>query len=68
MHQEEQGGATVQLIDVATLKHLFSERYDREMKDIFPIQDEITIKASCHADITFRRREFLHSEVAHKER
>ncbi len=31
------------LIDVATPKHLFSERYEREMKDIFAIQDEITM-------------------------
>jgi len=35
---------TVQLIDATTLKHLFSERYEREMKDIFAIQDEITMK------------------------
>jgi adenylate cyclase len=35
---------SVQLIDVTTLMHLFSERYEREMKDIFAIQDEITMK------------------------
>jgi adenylate cyclase len=35
---------TVQLIDATTLQHLFSERYEREMKDIFAIQDEITMK------------------------
>jgi adenylate cyclase len=35
---------TVQLIDTTTLQHLFSERYEREMKDIFVIQDEITMK------------------------
>jgi len=35
---------TVQLIDATTLQHLFSERYERELKDIFAIQDEITIK------------------------
>jgi adenylate cyclase len=35
---------TAQLIDVTTLKHLFSERYEREMKDIFAIQDEITMR------------------------
>jgi len=35
---------TAQLIDVTTLQHLFSERYEREMKDIFAIQDEITMK------------------------
>jgi TolB-like protein/tetratricopeptide (TPR) repeat protein len=32
---------TVQLIDVATGYHLWSERYDRSMQDVFAIQDEI---------------------------
>ena len=32
---------TAQLIDVAKDEHLWSERYDREMEDIFAIQDEI---------------------------
>jgi adenylate cyclase len=36
---------TVQLIDALNGHHLFSDRYDRELKDIFSIQDEITIKA-----------------------
>jgi len=35
---------TAQLIDAATGHHLWAERYDREMKDIFALQDEITIK------------------------
>jgi TolB-like protein/class 3 adenylate cyclase/Tfp pilus assembly protein PilF len=35
---------TVQLIDALTGGHLWSERYDRNMKDIFEIQDEITLK------------------------
>ncbi|PYS97823.1 MAG: hypothetical protein DMF63_18565 [Acidobacteria bacterium] len=34
---------TVQLINAADGYHLWSERYDREMKDIFDIQDEITL-------------------------
>jgi len=33
---------TAQLINVADGYHLWSDRYDREMKDIFAIQDEIT--------------------------
>jgi serine/threonine protein kinase/Flp pilus assembly protein TadD len=33
---------TAQLIDVATRYHLWSERYDREMADVFAIQDEIS--------------------------
>jgi serine/threonine-protein kinase len=33
---------TVQLIDVSDGRHLWSERYDREMTDVFEVQDEIT--------------------------
>jgi adenylate cyclase len=36
---------TVQLIDALKGHHLFSDRYDRELKDIFALQDEITMKA-----------------------
>lgn len=32
---------TAQLIDVATGYHLWSERYDREIRDVFAVQDEI---------------------------
>jgi tetratricopeptide (TPR) repeat protein len=32
---------TAQLIDATTGGHLWSERYDRELKDIFALQDEI---------------------------
>jgi adenylate cyclase len=35
---------SAQLVDATTLQHLFSERYERDMKDIFAIQDEITMK------------------------
>ena len=34
---------TVQLINATDGYHLWSERYDREMKDIFDVQDEITL-------------------------
>jgi len=34
---------TAQLIDTADGHHLWSERYDREMDDVFAIQDEITL-------------------------
>jgi adenylate cyclase len=33
---------TVQLIDAATDLHIWAERYDRELEDIFTIQDEMT--------------------------
>jgi len=35
---------TAQLIDALSGHHLFSERYDRELKDILNLQDEITMK------------------------
>jgi adenylate cyclase len=35
---------TAQLIDALIGHHLFSERYDRELKDILNLQDEITLK------------------------
>ncbi len=35
---------TSQLIDTTTGHHLWSERYDRDLKDIFTVQDEITMK------------------------
>jgi TolB-like protein/cytochrome c-type biogenesis protein CcmH/NrfG len=33
---------TAQLNDVATGSHIWAERYDRELKDVFAVQDEIT--------------------------
>jgi TolB-like protein/Tfp pilus assembly protein PilF len=33
---------TAQLIDVKTNDHIWAEKYDRELKDIFAVQDDIT--------------------------
>jgi adenylate cyclase len=33
---------TAQLIDAASGAHLWAERYDRELKDIFAVQDDVT--------------------------
>jgi len=35
---------TAQLVDAQTGYHLWAERYDRDLKDIFALQDEITMK------------------------
>ncbi|MBU0517087.1 MAG: adenylate/guanylate cyclase domain-containing protein [Proteobacteria bacterium] len=35
---------TAQLIDARTGRHLWSQKYDRPLKDIFALQDEITMK------------------------
>ena len=33
---------SVQLIDAETDRHIWAERYDRKLEDIFAIQDEMT--------------------------
>jgi adenylate cyclase len=45
---------TAQLIDALAGHHLWAERYDREPKDIFALQDEITLKIlnSLHVKLT----------------
>ena len=50
---------TAQLIDALKGYHLFSERYDRELKDIFTLQDEITMKV-----LTAMRVALIHGEQA----
>jgi adenylate cyclase len=41
---EDRVRITAQLIDATTGHHLWAERYDRDLNDIFAVQDEITMK------------------------
>jgi adenylate cyclase len=41
---EDRVRITAQLIDAITGKHLWAERYDSDLKDLFALQDEITMK------------------------
>ncbi|MBT8364923.1 MAG: adenylate/guanylate cyclase domain-containing protein [Deltaproteobacteria bacterium] len=41
---EDRLRVTAQLIDALKGHHIWAERYDRELKDLFVIQDEITMK------------------------
>jgi adenylate cyclase len=45
---------TAQMIDALNDRHLWAERYDKEFKDIFSIQDDITKKiiTAVHAKLT----------------
>jgi adenylate cyclase len=45
---------TAQLIEAQTNHHLWAERYDRLLKDIFAVQDDITMKitTSLHVKLT----------------
>jgi adenylate cyclase len=42
---------TAQLIDALTGHHLWAERYERDLKDIFSLQDEITMKILTAAQV-----------------
>jgi adenylate cyclase len=49
---------TAQLINALTGRHMFSERYDRELKEIFAIQDEIAIKVLTALRVALTDGEF----------
>ena len=48
---------TAQLIDALSGRHLFSERYDRDLKDILNLQDEITLKVLTAVQVKLTRGE-----------
>jgi adenylate cyclase len=50
---------TAQLIEAASGKHIWAERYDRDVKDVFAIQDEITqgIFAALHPHLLLAEAE-----------
>jgi adenylate cyclase len=49
--QDNRVRVTVQLIDAVNGNHIWSERYDREMKDILTLQSEITTQISVELRI-----------------
>jgi adenylate cyclase len=51
---------TAQLIDALNGHHLFSERYDRELKDILNLQDEITMKVLTAIQVKLTKGEESH--------
>ena len=48
---------TAQLIDAASDSHLWSETYDREMKDVFAIQDDIAQSITRALELTLTPKE-----------
>ena len=48
---------TAQLINVADGYHLWSQRYDRDLKDVFAIQDEIAKNIVQALEIKLSKRE-----------
>ena len=55
---DDQVRITAQLIDATTGAHLWAERYDRPLKDIFALQDEIVQKivTTLKLQLTLRDR------------
>jgi adenylate cyclase len=56
---------TVQLIDTASDAHIWAERYDRKLDDIFAIQDEVT--AAIVATLPGRLEAAQHDQLARKK-
>ena len=52
---------TAQLIDVATGNHLWAERYDRALDDVFAVQDEITRRIVAMLPARMEAAEFEHA-------
>ncbi len=48
---------TAQLVDARTGYHLWAERYDRDLKDIFALQDEVTQKIVAALKVKLTRGE-----------
>jgi adenylate cyclase len=48
---------TAQLVDATTGHHLWAERYDRDLKEIFALQDEITKKIITALQVTLTQGE-----------
>ena len=56
---------TAQLIDATTGHHVWAERYDRELKDVFALQDEIT--EAIAAQMNPELRQFETERTAQRE-
>ncbi len=61
---------TAQLVDAANGYHLWSERYDRELTDVFAIQDEIATAIASRLQVTLagaRRERLAHPGTSNVE-
>ena len=48
---------TAQLIDASDGRHLSAERYDRDLTDIFAVQDEVTLQIISALKVTLSAAE-----------
>jgi TolB-like protein len=57
---EDQLRITAQLVDAKTAEHVWAERYNRDLKDIFSLQDEITMKIMIAMQVKLTEGEQAH--------
>ncbi len=57
---------TAQLIDALTGRHLWAERYERDLKDLFSLQDEITMKILTAVRAKLEGRDVSRWKTSHK--
>ena len=57
---------SAQLIEADTGNHIWAERYDRDLVDIFDLQDELTeaISANVNAELASSERELAHNKIS----
>ncbi len=61
---------TAQMVDAGTDYHLWAERYDREVQDIFALQDEVTQKIVAALEVKLGKDEqkrLIHNETENLE-
>ena len=54
---------TAQLTDTGSMAHLWAERYDRELTDIFAVQDEITLSVASEIEPRLLAAEGVRSQA-----
>jgi adenylate cyclase len=52
---------TVQMVDALTGHHIWAEKYDRDLKNIFALQDEITMKVITALQVKLTSGEMAHA-------
>jgi len=55
---------TAQLIDASTGNHIWADRYDGDLTDIFALQDEITMKVVAATTPSGRRRTSMRASAS----
>ena len=64
----DQVRVTAQLVEVASGSHVWAERYDRPLKDVFAIQDEITVAIATRLVAQIKNQDLMAAKRKPTER